>query len=384
MHLGVVRDRLLWAISLASKTATNRSNLPILSNILLTASTENYLQVESSNLELSTRLRIPAKIAEAGQTTVPARKFTDFLSSLSSETLDLVIDKKQFVVKSKESEARFVTMPANEFPELPTFAGTQAPVLIKVSEFRTMVKQVAFAAATSDTHPVLTGVLFDWTDGKELVSVATDSFRLSYTAISAQVSEGSQAIVPVSALTEVDRLLTDAQVVSMEPEFVSMRVSEGENQVFFQVGDVEVISRLLESNFPDYQRILPKEFNLTVRFNRIDLLNSIRSTAIFAAREGQVVKLTFDPSQGTLKSTARSTEVGAFEGSVLGDFEGSSESVIELGFNAKFLLDGIAAFNSNQIIMQIVNPTAPVLFSAEIDAGQFKHVVMPMSLGNGS
>lgn len=378
MRLSVVRERLYRGALFASKIVTSKSNLPILSNLLLTATPDNLLRIESSNLELSIRLTIPAKVEEEGQITIPARKFSEFLSLLSDETLTLHSDLRQLVVESNSNQASFVTMPATDFPELPSRQDQTNHMTFDPTLFRRMVKKVCFSAASGDTHPVLTGALFSQAEEGVLSIVATDSFRLSLFKMPTNAAMNGTIIVPAQALVEVDHLIADS---STQAESVGVYFSREDNQIFFQVGEVEIISRLLEAEYPPYQRIFPSQFITTGIFSRAQFIEAIRATSLFASREGQAITVKFETDAQAIQLSARSSEVGSHTGRIAGEIQGDS---VQLGFNSRYLLEGVSSFDSEKIRVQVSGTSTPVLIESADDNRDYQHIVMPMTLNETS
>ncbi|NTV30666.1 DNA polymerase III subunit beta [candidate division WWE3 bacterium] len=374
MRLSVIRERLYKGSLFAAKIVTTKSNLPILSNLLLTATPDNLLKIESSNLELSIRLTIAAKVEEPGQITIPAKKFSEFLSLLSDETLTLHSDLRQLVVESNSNQATFVTMPPTDFPELPSRQNQTNHMSFDPQLFRRMVKKVCFAAAGGETHPVLTGALLTQAEEGMLSVVATDSFRLSIYKLPTNAAMNGSIIVPAQALAEVDHLIADS---STSADNVGVFFSREDSQIFFQYGEVEIISRLLEAEYPPYQRIFPTQFVTTGTFNRSQFIEAIRATSLFASREGQAITVKFDKETQTMQLSARSSEVGSHTGKITGVLEGES---IQLGFNSRYLLEGVSSIDAEQIRLKISGMSTPVLLEAIDDRHDYQHIVMPMTL----
>lgn len=394
MLVNILRKNLLSGSFLASKIITGKSNLPILSNLYIHADEQNFIQIQSSNLELSIRLQIPAKVEKPGKITVPARKFTDYLASLSGEKLVLKVEKNQLLVEGDQNKASFVTMPASEFPELPTESKTAPEIYVSVMNFRNMVKKIVFATASGDTHPVLTGVLFDFKqasakDGtKEVIIVATDSFRLSQTRLEIdnedliQDLKQKRIIVPVAALMEVDHLISEevSKGIDAKEEKLKIKLSENENQIFVHLGEVEIMSRLLEADFPDYKKIIPSDFKCVAVFDRISLIDAVKTTAIFASREGRTIRSNFLVNESQVKFNAQNSEVGSYTGEIYGELSGED---LQVGFNSKYLLEGLSSFDTSQIKMHLSGVESPTLIEPIESTVDYIHIIMPMSLNSG-
>lgn len=381
MKLGVLRDRLYRGCLLTSKIVTSRSNLPILSNIIFTATEDNALSITASNLDISIRLTIPAKVEEPGQTSVPAKKFTEYLASLQAERVDLSNDRRHIVISDGNTEARFVTMPADDFPVLPEIPVDTKKIIMHKDGLHQVIRQVIFASATGEMHPVLSGVLFEGEVGGGLTVVATDSFRLSKTVITnSPQAEIGNFILPANVLSEVDHIAQDAFVNTGDSkiEQIVLSLSPNENQVFFSIGAVEVIARLLEAEFPDYRKVIPSQSATTVKVDREALAKAIRRSAIFTARDVQAIRCLVSAKDQTIKVQAQSAEVGSVVDTVPAQVVGDD---LELGFNYRYLADGLDAFIGQTIKLSLNQPDAPVLLSSDEVSG-FVHVIMPMSLNN--
>ena len=381
MKLGVLRDRLYRGCLLTSKIVTSKSNLPILSNIIFTATEDNALRITASNLDISIRLTIPAKVTEPGETSVPAKKFTEYLASLQAERIDLSDDRRHIVVADGKTEARFVTMPAEDFPMLPEIPAETKKIILHKDGLHQMIRQVVFASATGEMHPVLSGVLFEIANSDELTVVATDSFRLSKTIVKlTSPAEIGSFILPASVLSEVDHIAQDSFVNTGESkvEQIVLSLSPNENQVFFNIGAVAVIARLLEAEFPDYKKVIPTESTTTVVVDREGLSQAIRRSAVFTARDVQAIRYSVSVKDQNTKLQAQSAEVGSVVDTIPVQVSGND---LELGFNYRYLADGLDAFSSQTVTLSLNQADTPVLMTSTEIQG-FQHVIMPMSLNN--
>jgi len=381
MKISLLRDHLVWGSSLASKIVGSKTNLPVLGNLLLTANSSNFLQIESSNLELSIRLKVPAKVETEGQVTVPARKFAEYLSAVKEEKLNLLVEKNQLIVEGLDNKTSFVTMPSSDFPALPSKETGVESIEIDTANFRHLLRKTVFATSPRTDQPVLTGVLFDFNENGRLIAAASDSFRLSVVSLEIENSMGKRVIIPSSALSEVDRLLSDDNVLGAETNGKKLIIefSLGDNQIFFRIGDVEVISRLLEADFPDYEKIIPSEFSSNAVFDRVLLIDGIKTTSIFSSREGQLIRAKISPKEEVISLSAQSSDVGSHKGKVSGRVTGDE---LEIGFNSKYLLEGLNSFSDEEVSFYMNTSKSAVLVknSKEEDVFKYQHIIMPMDL----
>lgn len=373
-------QRLKSVSQIASRAVRTKTNVPILSNMLLTATKDNMFRIESSDLELSIKAEIQVKVDESGQITVPAKTFTEYVTSITSDTVVISSDGNHLMISDGINDASFVTMPAQDFPELPIYENQAYHALIYPNVFRTVVKQTVFASALGDIHPVLTGVLFVFKNDKTVDVVATDSYRLSMVTVPYEGDFEGSFIIPASSLRDIDSLLSDAHAIDAVDKPISIMLSSTQNQVFIKVGIVEVISRVLDAEYPEYLRIFPDEFVAKVSTDTASFIDVVKTTAIFAEREGQAVKLTTQPESQSLLLTAQSSEVGQYKGVAKASITGESFS---FGFNARYLMDAIQSFPHEHICIEIASATKPVTFTADEDQS-YRHVIMPITLSNES
>lgn len=377
MRIQVLRENLVEAVAGASRVISNKPNLPVLSNLLLTAA-EDHLIIEASNLETSMRVQVRAKIEEPGKITLPARKLSDYLNTLTESKLTLEKSETKLVISSQNSQAEFVTLPPDDFPKLPQM--DEQSFEIKADKLAELIEKTTFAASGDEVRPVLTGVFIKF-DDDELTAVATDGFRLSEfrTGWKAGPTELEPMIVPAKALQEVARVLKGGEVrISLSPDG---------NQIIFESDGTEVISRLLEAEYPNYKQIIPESFTTQAVFEREELVNKARLAAIFARREGQTIRLVFDSERGQVILRSQSSEVGEQEGQLAGEIQGTP---MEVGFNAGYLLDGLNSLESDTVRLKLKEvgegQVAPVVFLPEGDEGNaesfYLHIVMPVRLEN--
>lgn len=374
MQAQILRENLVNAVTTASRVIESKPNLPVLSNLLLTAS-ENQLTIESSNLETSMRLWVRAKVEKNGQTTLPARKLSDYLSTLTESKLTLSERNSKMVVKSENSAAEFVTLPPDDFPSLP--AAGEKKLIFPAEKIARLINKTTFAASKDEVRPVLTGVLLKMAN-KQITAVATDGFRLSEAKISweGRVDDKTPAmIVSAKALQEVERVLVG--------EEIRLSPSKDGNQLVFSINGTEVITRLLEAEYPDYEQIIPSDFTTQAVFATEELINKVKLAAIFARREGQTIRLFFDSEANRVKLRSQSSEVGEHEGELSVEVQGTP---MQVGFNAAYLLEGLNSIGSKKVRLKLKEGgegrVAPVVFIPEekLDDLEYLHIIMPVRL----
>jgi DNA polymerase-3 subunit beta len=373
MKVSCLQENLAKGLAIVGRAVATRSTLPVLSNILLSTD-GSRLKLSATNLEVGINCWIGAKVEQEGATTVPARLLADFINSLPSERIDLdLITRTQTLnLKSGRFEANIKGIDAQEFP-LILIPEEDSRLTIKPDVLRQMIDQVAFAAATDESRPVLTGVLADVTDGK-LTLAAADGYRLSVRSVELEDAEGRtiSVIIPARALQELRRIAAE------QDQPVEMLVAPNRNQVFFHMHDVDLVSQLVEGAFPDYRQIIPNSHNTRTIVNSADFLKAVRMAFIFARDAANIVRLQIIPGAdggpARLIVTATSAEHGDNVSELDAEVEGAP---VEIAFNARYLIDALAAIDTPDVCLETRDPSSPGVIRP-VNGGEFVHVIMPM------
>src|SRR5512143_1643348 len=377
MKVTVLQENLAHGLGIISKAVSPRSTLPVLANVLI-ASDEGRLRLSATNLEMGITCWIPARIDEDGSTTVPARTFSDLVSTLPSDQVLLKLDSQTQTlnVRGGSSTNDIKCIDAQEFPPMPV-PDLDGAVQINVGDFREMIHQVAFAASSDEARPVLMGVLVQ-VDKDKLTMAAADGFRLSVrrAVLSSPTSTPVSAIVPAHALKELARVATDGE----EP--IYMVLPKGRGQVVFRVKDVEVVSQLIDGTFPDFQQIIPRKYNSRTLVSTASLLKACKQAEIFAREGSNVARLNIKSAQSEMQPSeveisATSEELGQNETIVEATVDGSG---VLIAFNVKFLREVLEVIKSPNVALETSAANAPGVVRPVGD-DDFLHVIMPMHLG---
>lgn len=377
MKVTVLQENLARGLGTVAKAVSPRSTLPVLANILI-ASDEGRLRLSATNLEMGITCWIPARIEEEGSTTVPARTFSDLVSTLPSDQVLLKLDPstQTLNVRGGSSTNDIKCIDAQEFPP-PAIANFDDAVQINVGDFREMIHQVAFAASSDEARPVLMGVLIQ-VDKDKLTMAAADGFRLSVrkAVLSTPSPAPISAIVPAQALKELARVATDSE----EPIYMAM--PKGRGQVVFRVKDVEVVSQLIDGTFPDFQQIIPRSYKSRTLVSTSSLLKACKQAEIFAREGSNVARLNIKSAQSEMQPSeveisATSEETGKNETIVEATVDGTG---LLIAFNVKFLREALEVIRTPNVALETSAPNAPGVVKPVGD-DQFLHVIMPMHLG---
>ena len=356
------RDELAQKLAIVSRGVSSRSAVQILSGILI-RSEGGQLHLAATDMELSLRASLPARVAGEGAVVVPGKLLVDLIRQLPAEEVVLEHGAAEGVLRitSGASESRVNTYAAADFPRLPD-VDVQLHALSAGVVLET-INRVRRAASRDESRPVLTGILVRFEPGK-LIMAATDSYRLSVkeAPLEEEVPE-MEAIVPARALEELARIGTGAS---------SLELGVRENQVIFGVDGVWLTTRRTDGQFPNYRQLLPESFEHVVSVNRLELLEVVRRTSVLAQRNSPL-RLRF--AEGELVVSAQTQDVGESRESMPISFSGEP---LEIGFNAEFLRDGIDSVEGEELKVNLISPLRPGLLRGAIE--DFSYLIMPIRL----
>jgi DNA polymerase-3 subunit beta len=376
MKVSCLQENLSKGLGIVGRAVSPRSTLPVLGNVLL-ASDNGRLKLSATNLEVGINCWIGAKVEEEGSTTVPARTFIDLVNSLPPERVDLeLISRTQTLnLRAGRSEANIKGIDAQEFPIVPVPENGEG-LLLAPDVMRTAIEQVAFAAATDESRPILTGVLAKFEDAL-LTLAAADGFRLSVRTVDLHrpVDDPFSIIIPSRALGEL------ARVSGEQEDPMTVTVTPTRNQVIFQLTNIVLVSQLIDGNFPDYRQIIPKERGTHTVVDTAALLKACKTALIFARDAAHIARLHIKPASelapGSLIVSATSAETGDDVSELDASIEGEE---IEIAFNVRYLIDVLSVIGTPQVGLDTTTSSSPGVIHPIGDA-DFTHVIMPMHLG---
>lgn len=368
MDLQVLQENLSKALSVTSRFASSKAQLPVLGNVYLLA-TKNKLIVASTNLELSVSLPVGAKVKKEGEITIPSRVITDLIGNLPAGSINLSVDKENLKVTAQNFKSTVSAMNASDFPKIPFTIGKNTINLDK-GDFLSALSLVLFSASVDETRPVLTGVLTIFKKG-EINLVATDGFRLSLKKIKVKnISLNDQIILPKNALSELSRFDSD-------DELIKFLYKKGESQVVFAMDGITFSSRTIEGEFPDFQKIIPKSSNYRINLDREELLRAVKLSSIFAKDSANMLKLKV--LKDTIEISAESSNSGEQKMRVDAKVESESSKTLEIAFNYRFLEEFLNVVKGDEVQIELTDPNAPGVFTDPTDSG-FLHLIMPVRL----
>jgi len=371
MKLQILQENLNKGLSVAFRTISTKAQLPILANVLLKTN-KNNLQISATNLETGINIKLGAKIEKEGEITIPAKVLTEVIASLSTGKVDLVLKDNILNIASNGYEASFNGISATEFPKLPTY-DPENLFSLPSEKLLESINQVAFAAAVDEGRPVLTGVLLKL-EGKTLSLVATDGYRLSLKTIETEtpIKEKITLLLPAKSLMEVARIITETK--DGKEKMIKMGFTKEQNQVVFVFPEMDLFTRVIEGEFPDFEKIIPKSFSTKITLDRETFSREVKLVSIFARDSSNIIK--FKVKSGLLEMSANSPQIGDNKSLLENKMEGEET---EIAFNYRFLQGFLAAVSSSEVSMEMAGATSSGLLRPVGD-NSVLHIIMPVRL----
>jgi DNA polymerase-3 subunit beta len=365
MRFSILQQDLLPILQSVARSTGVRSTLPVLDNLLLSVEGKK-LKVAATNLEIGVIKYVSIVEGEDGELTIPAKPFVELVSGLGSNQVEVISSGEMITVSSGKLKASINGITATEFPAIPL--AQKNDLLVKKELFLNSA-QILFASAVDEGRPVLTGILTD-IKGDSLDFVATDGFRLAHRQIKLPESTPSfKTLIPKKTFEEVLRIISEQDV-----DEVGISTSENKNQVVFTLGQTIVSSRLIEGNFPAWEKIIPQKIVGRSIVDKEQLTKAVKLAAVFARNEANIVVLNTKKGSLALKSSAK--EVGSQENEIEGEIEGEE---LQIAFNTKFLLDAVTNVPTSQVMLEFSGPLSATLIKP-IGMEGLEYIVMPVRL----
>jgi DNA polymerase-3 subunit beta len=364
MELTVTQENFARALGAVGRVASTKTQLPILGNILLRTD-GNRLLVAATNLEIATTQYIGAKIAKAGAITVPARLISEFVASLPKESIELKVVNNNIHITCGNYSSVINGVIADDFPELPTInEKSSITYSLNTEDFKQAVSQTIITASSDSTRPVLTGVYWHSFEGS-LFLAATDGYRLSERRLVETTSEVS-AIIPVPSLQEVLRTIVD--------DSDTVDVLFDETQVRFRINEAEIISRLVDGNFPDYRQLIPKKSDTSAVVDKSEFIRVTKIAGLFARESGGSVTLTVDADKKVVSLHSIASELGENTSELTADITGEGQITL----NSRYLSEALSVLDDSTIELSFSGKLSPCIIKSTSKDTNYYHVIMPL------
>lgn len=415
MRVSCLQENLSRGLAIVGRAVATRTTLPVLSNIML-ATDRGRLKLAATNLEMGISCWVGAKVEEDGATTVPARVLIDLVNALPPERIDmeLTVRTQTLNLQCARFEANIKGIDAQEFPLIPVFQEDRG-LELEADVLGQMIEQVAFAAAADESRPILTGVLVRFgpaarpssptssgqTQGPDWITMAAaDGFRLSVRReplreTDEQASKAASGqwnvIVPARTLSELARITRAREVPPGQEKLVALSITSERNQILFHQENghgqsVDLVSQLIEGNFPDYTQIIPTTYALRTVAQTEAFLKAVRMANIFARDAANVVRLTIVPGSDLTPAhmtvAATSAELGDHVGEIDVDVEeagGQRGESMTTAFNANYLIDILSRVGTAQVALETTGPSSPAVVRP-VGGPDLTHVIMPVHI----
>jgi DNA polymerase III subunit beta len=361
MKFAVTKEALLDGLQRIQNVVSTRSTLPVLTNALL-ETTKTGLRLTTTDLEVAVRCEIAAQVEKPGATTLPARRLSAIVRELPASEITVETDSKNIsTLRCGSSFFKIFGLPDEEFPAFPSFKDAKSFTL-RQAELRDGLRRTSYAISVDETRYVLNGILFSFKDNK-LTLVATDGRRLALfdSDLEFPHSHERDFIVPTKAVTELQRLLGEEG---------DLQISVGENLVSFELNGSQLVSKLVEGNYPNYRQVIPGEAKERVTIEREALLNTVRRVSLLSNDKTSSVRLTF--SKNNLDVSANTPEVGEAREALAVAYRGRDLSI---AFNPEFLMDPLRNLPNDEIDLELIDEMSPGVIKIKTP---FLYVLMPM------
>ena len=368
MNLTISKEQIMNGLQAVQNVVSNRTTLPILSNVLLRAEGDR-LEFTATDLDVTIACSVEAKVKKPGASTVPVKKLFGIVRELGNSEIDLEVDDKNVCsIRSGASFYKINGLSADEFPPMPKFKEDKK-VELPQEKVRGMMKKTSFAISTDESRYVLNGIFISLKDHK-MTMVATDGRRLAMVDEEVDVSEKSQGefIAPAKAVNELNRLLQDKG---------NVEIRYTDNQASFTLkdeknGSVLIVTKLIEGNYPNYRQVIPTEVKERISLVREEFLHALKRAEIMTSDKSNSVKLTF--GKNNLAITANSPEVGEARESIAINYKGKEMAI---AFNPKYMIDPLNALANDEVFIELIDELSPGVLKINT---AFLYVVMPMRL----
>lgn len=367
---------------MVSHIASKNTALPILNNVLILAQ-ENAIKLSATNLEIGVSCVIRGKVEEEGDFTVQSRLLADYIGLLPKEKIDLSIPKdfkegqdQVLSISCKNHATKIKGQPATDFPLIPQLEKNSAYILDS-QQLRQAISQVIFAVSISESRPEINGISFNFDAGK-LTLAATDSYRLAEKSIAiAKKSKvaNQKVIVPTRTLQELQRILSSFKDPASISEIESVEIYLNENQILFVFGNIELISRLIEGQYPDYQQIIPSQSNTKIILSTAEFIKATKTTSLFARSGIYDVNLSFDAAKKEVVVSSANNQVGENTSKIEAEISGDSNSIV---VNFRYLLDGLQNIDADEIEINIIDSNSPCVIKPAKKDADYLYIIMPI------
>ena len=368
MKLTVLQENLNKILSQIGRLTSNKTTLPILNNVLIEAE-KGLLKLTTTNLEIAINSQIRAKVDKEAKITIPCQIFANYINLLDKGPIDIeLLDTNELSIKSKNSRTKIKGTIAEEFPLIPQIERKHF-IKINAVDLKKCLDKVLFTVSPTETRAEISGVLFSFNPDKKILTlVGTDSYRLaekSLVVADSNIKEKKDVIVPARTILELTRILEDAGTVEI---FLA------ENQILFVYESTEIISRIINGEYPDYKQLIPQSFTTRALLEKDALLKAVKAVSLFTKTGLNDINLKFDAAGDKTTVSSLNSQVGESQIDLKSEIKGEDKEIV---FNYRYLLDGLLNLDGVEISVNMINDNSPALLTSP-DEKDYLYLVMPI------
>ncbi|MEA3398807.1 MAG: DNA polymerase III subunit beta [Patescibacteria group bacterium] len=375
MKFSCLQENLKSGLLAVSHIAGKNINLPILNNILIKI-TGGDIKLITTDLEVGITCLVRGKVEKAGAFTVDAKISSDFISLLPNKKIDIEKKENKLIIKSDNYKTTIIGQSAEDYPLIPQI-DKNSVYKADIEEFKRALTQVLFAVSTSETRVELAGVLFSFS-GKNITLAATDSYRLAEKTINVSAKTNKKndpkIIIPAKTLQELVRILSNIREEGVKNSEKEIEFYVSDNQILFLYNNIELISRLIEGQYPDYKQIIPINNKTTATINRDELIRAVKAAAIFSKTGINDINLDFPLGKNSVVVSSASSQAGENITKLAADVSGRENSIV---VNCRYLLDGLNNISAEDLLLNIVDGNTPCTLRPEKN-NSYQYIIMPI------
>lgn len=369
-----LQENLKQGLAIVSRVVSKNINLPILNNVLFKVNKSN-IELVATNLEIGITHRVRGKIDVEGEFTVDSKVITDYINLLPSDRVECEQDGSEIKIKCQNYKTKIHVQEASDFPLIPK-VDKENFYSVSVDEFKSALSEVIFAVANNETRLELSGVLLSFTKDS-LVLAGTDSYRLAEKKMKIKSnfdSSDNKVIVPARTLQELIRVLSSFKEDEQLEGDGEIKICLSDNQILFILGSTELVSRLINGSYPDYQQIIPVNYKTSILANKNELVRAIKASAIFSKAGVNDVALDFKAETGQINISSASSQVGESSVELKAEIEGDNNDIV---INYRYFLDGLNNIASDVVKLDLVNSGTPCVLRPD-KSDDYLYIVMPI------
>lgn len=376
MKFSSLQENLKQGLFVVGHAAGKNINLPILNNIKIEAK-EGNIKLTATNLEIGITHNVRGKIEKEDSFTINSKIITDYVSLLPNKKINVTKEGESLSIECENYKTKIKGQSAEEFPLIP-IVDRKNYYSAKIDEFKKALSQVVFAVSTSESRLELSGVFFNFNNNK-LTLAATDSYRLAEKKINIKsntTNTDQGIIIPAQTLQELIRILSVLKESGdiEESEEIKFYVSENHNQILFTIKSTELVSRLIEGQYPDYKQIIPGKGKTTILINKVELIRAVKASSLFSKTSINDVNLDFPKNKNQVVISSASDQTGESIINLEASVEGDDNGVV---VNYRYLLDGLSNIEGENIKMEVINNNTPCILQPEKDK-DYLYIIMPI------